>query len=336
MVDTILDELLRISTQTPFAPLKIFPMNRKTINVVVTPPSFCKSPALREELLKSFPNSCFNVKNDRLPESELIKFCQNAQAAIIGRDLITERVVKALPQLKIISKYGVGLDNIAPKILERHGITLGWTAGVNRRSVAELTLCFMLGLLHNVFSVGYKLKNNIWNKEGGMELTGKTIGIIGCGNIGMEVVQLLSHFNCSIMINDIVDKTEFCHQTGSVQVTKGELIQQADIISLHVPLTELTREMVNEHFLERMKTNAFLINTSRGRVVLQSALKSALEKNLIAGAALDVFEEEPPDDPEFLRLPNLMVTPHIGGTAQEAIEAMGRSAISHLINFFRE
>jgi D-3-phosphoglycerate dehydrogenase len=114
------------------------------------------------------------------------------------------------------------------------------------------------------------------------------------------------------------------------------VIEKSDIISLHVPLTELTRQMVNENFLQRMNPTAFLVNTCRGEVVDQEALKSALSQGIIAGAAQDVFGEEPPTDTEFLSLPNLMVTPHIGGNAKEAVEAMGRSAIAHLVAHFMD
>jgi D-3-phosphoglycerate dehydrogenase len=139
-----------------------------------------------------------------------------------------------------------------------------------------------------------------------------------------------------LLVRDIVDKSDFCREQGAVEVSLNEVIKKSDIISLHVPLTKLTRQMVNENFLQRMKSTAFLVNTCRGEVVNQEALKKALSQKIIAGAALDVFVEEPPTDAEFLSLPNLMVTPHIGGNAREAVEAMGRSAIDHLVAFFRK
>jgi D-3-phosphoglycerate dehydrogenase len=136
------------------------------------------------------------------------------------------------------------------------------------------------------------------------------------------------------LICDILDKRGVVDTYGATQVSQEELLVEADIISLHVPLTELTKFMVNEDFLHKMKQTAYLINNSRGHVVNQQALKKALQKKTIAGTALDVYESEPPDDIEFLSLPNLMVTPHIGGNANEAVIAMGRSAIVHLKEFF--
>ena len=174
----------------------------------------------------------------------------------------------------------------------------------------------------------------MWDKDGGHQLSGKTVGIIGCGHIGSDVVRLLSPFSCNILVNDIVSKEDFCLEQGISEVSLNEVVKKSDIISLHVPLTELTRQMVNESFFQRMRSTAFLVNTCRGEVVNQGSLKNALSKRVIAGAALDVFIEEPPTDAEFLSLPNLMVTPHIGGNSKEAVETMGRSAINHLTSFF--
>ncbi len=309
-------------------------MTRKTPRVAVTPPPICNSAALRDELSGLFPQPYFNDTGRYLTEDELIRFAGEADALLVGRDGITDKVLSALPQLKIIAKYGVGLDNIDPDALTRHSVELGWTAGVNRRSVAELTLSFMLGLCHNVFKGGWALKQGQWVKEGGQLLQGKTVGLIGCGNIGKEVVGLLKPFECRVWIRDILDRSEFCKETGALEKSLEEVLGGADIISLHVPSTEETRYMINATTLSRMRPTAFLINTSRGDVVDQSALKDALMKETIAGAALDVFDQEPPEDAELLACPQLMVTPHIGGNAVEAVEAMARAAFQHMKEYF--
>jgi phosphoglycerate dehydrogenase-like enzyme len=309
-------------------------MDNSSIKIAVTPPAFCKSDLHRGELTRCFPNTTFNEKDRYLSEPELIEFLQDAQGAIIGRDPVNENVLKSLPGLKIIAKYGVGLDNIDQDALNRHKVKFGWTAGVNSLSVAELTLGFMVGLCHNAFSRGFALKRNQWLKDGGFQLTGKTVGVIGCGHVGSEVVRLLAPFKCRILVRDIVDKEKFCQKHGAIVANLDEVIEQSDIITLHVPLTETTSNLFDEPVLRRMKPTAFLINTSRGEVVDQSALKMSLKEGMIAGAALDVFAQEPPADSEFLALPNLMVTPHLGGNTLEAVESMGRSAIEHLQKFF--
>ena len=303
--------------------------------VVVTSISFSKSTVLRKWLLDVFPNSIFNETGHRLSGVKLVEFIDNADAAIVGIETIDDSLLKHTHSLKIISKYGVGLDSIDQKSLRNRSITLGWTGGINQRSVSELTLAFMLGLCRNVFTSGFKLKDCTWNKKGGHQLSGKTVGIIGCGHIGSDVVRLLSPFGCNILVNDIVSKEDFCLEQGISEVSLNEVVKRSDVITLHVPLTELTCQMVDESFFQRMRSTAFLVNTCRGEVVNQGSLKNALSKKIIAGAALDVFVEEPPTDAEFLSLPNLMVTPHIGGNSKEAVEAMGRSAIDHLVKFFK-
>ena len=304
-------------------------------HVVVTSITFGKSATLREELVNVFPNSLFNELGIKFSDLELIELLKNADAAIIGTEVISDSILNQAPHLKIISKFGVGLDNIDEESLKNRNIKLGTTGGVNRRSVSELTLCFMLGLCRNIFRSGYKLKKSHWEKEGGQQLTGKTIGVIGCGYIGSDLVQLLAPLECKLLVNDILDKSDFCRDHGAIQTSLETLITESDLISLHVPLTKVTKQMVNKSFLNQMKSTAYLVNTSRGNIIDQDALKNALKNNIIAGAALDVFPDEPPADEEFLKLPNLMGTPHIGGNAKEAILAMGRSAIAHLVEFFR-
>ena len=306
------------------------------MKVVVTPPAFCKSEYLKSKLSSLFPNTVYSQKNNYLSESELIGFLKNADAAIIGRDSITKATLEALPQLKIISKYGVGLDNLDIFSIKEKGVELAVTAGTNKRSVAELTLSFMLGLCHRTFIGAERIKRGEWIREGGHNLSGKTIGIIGCGNVGKEVVHLLKPFGCVILVCDIVDRSEFCRDQGVTESSMGSLIEKSDIVTLHVPLTDLTRNMIDETVLRKMQANAYLINTSRGAVVNPSALHKALISGEISGAALDVFCSEPPDDMAFLELPNLMVTPHIGGNSVEAVEAMGQAAIDNLVEFFKK
>lgn len=309
-------------------------MNARGPRIAVTPPPICQSEILRNEITRLFDDPVFNDKGRYLDEAELVEFCQEADGLLLGRDIINEQVLQALPRLKIVSKYGVGLDNLDEEALQRHQVALGWTPGVNRRSVAELTLSFMLGLCHNVFRVGFALKENRWVKDGGRQLKGKTVGIIGCGHVGREVVQLLKPFECRIWVRDIEDRSDFCKETGAEEKSFEDVIREADIISLHVPLTNETRSMIDSTVFSKMKSSSFLINTSRGEVVEPEALKSALLEGRLGGAALDVFTQEPPEDRELLVCPQLMVTPHIGGNALEAIEAMARSAIDHLAQFF--
>ena len=309
-------------------------MNFKEFQIKVTSRSFSRHPVLKQELLDIFPNSILNPNGPSTGLSNVVEFLSDADAAILGLEKMDRSVLEQLNNLKIIAKYGVGLDNLDVEAASELNICVGWTGGVNKRSASEQALGFMLGLCRNLFFSAFPLKQGQWVKDGGMLLTERCIGIIGCGNIGTDLVHLLQPFNCRILICDLLNKSEVVDTFGVAQVSQVELLAEADIVSLHVPLTELTHFMVDEAFFQQMKPSSYLINNSRGPVVKQEALKKALQQKTIAGAALDVYESEPPDDLEFLSIPNLMVTPHIGGNADEAVLAMGRSAINHIKDFF--
>lgn len=303
--------------------------------IIVTSQSFSKNETLKAELLEIFPNASFNPDTPKFDSDQvLIDFLQEADGAIVGKDRLNQAVLAGLPNLKIVAKYGVGLDNVDTSYAKSQGKTVGWTGGTNRRSVSEEALGFMLGLCRNLFYTNNFLKKGTWIKDGGFQLTGKTVGIVGAGFIGTDLLKLIQPFGCELLVCDILDKSETVQMYNAQQVELSELLRRSDVISLHVPLDDSTRDLINEQTLQQMKPSAFLINTCRGPVVDQEALKQALIDKTIAGAALDVYQDEPPTDLEFLALPNLVAAPHIGGNAKEAVEAMGRAAIHHLKTYF--
>ena len=303
------------------------------MKVKVSTLAFSNNQYLVDALLQEFPDAEVNTLGVRMKDSELIDFFADTDGAIVGLELVTAEFLDKLPKLRIISKYGVGLDNIDMEACKEREVNIGWTGGVNKRSVAEMALGFMLALSRNLYVTSNQLKQLHWNKNGGLQLTGKTIGIIGVGHIGKELVTLLKPFNCRILVNDIEDVSEVAASHELICVTKDELYPQSDIISIHTPFTESTADLINASVFAKMKSNAFLINTARGGIVNETDLKYALENNVIAGAALDVYETEPPVSKALLSLPNLICTPHTGGNSYEAVVAMGMSAISHLVNF---
>jgi phosphoglycerate dehydrogenase-like enzyme len=309
-------------------------MDARKLRVAVTPPAFCKSQTLKDELSRYFPDAVFNETGRYLSVAELIDFLADADAALIGRDPVSAELVRSLPKLRMISKYGVGLDNLDQEAMQCANVDLRMTAGTNRRSVAELTLGFMIGLCHNMLSSSEDLKQGVWHRDGGQQVSQKTIGIIGCGNVGQELVRLLQPFQCKINIRDIADRSKFCRAWGAQEMGFEEIITESDILTLHVPLTHDTENMIDQTVLAKMKASAFLINTCRGQVVHQGDLHQALVAGEISGAGLDVFWPEPPTDIKFLQLPNLMVTPHIGGNAKEAVDLMGRAAIQGMVDYF--
>lgn len=304
------------------------------MKIKATSTSFSKHPLLREALLAAFPKAIFNDDGCKYTKVELIDYFKDADGVVLGLELVDDEVLATCPNLKIVSKFGVGLDNLDVEACKRRGIAVGWTGGVNKRSVAEMDLCFMLALARNLYRTSMDLMAGDWNKNGGFQLSGKTVGIIGLGYTGSEIVRLLRPFGCRLLGNDIVDKSALCAELGIEHVGKDTLFAESDFITVHTPLTDLTHHLINTETMTVMKSTAFVINTARGPIINGEDLKRALIDGTIAGAALDVYEEEPPVDMEFLELPNFFCTPHIGGNADEAVVAMGMSAIGHLKEFF--
>ena len=302
----------------------------------MTSPSFSRNATLAARLLRDFPQSVLNVEGVRYAGESLLKYIEEADGIIVGLETLDERILKNCPNLKIVSKYGVGLDNVDLVYCKENNIRIGWTPGVNKRAVAEMTLAFMIGLSRNIFLTANELKEGNWNKSGGMDLSGKTVGIIGVGNIGKEVVKLLKPFRCRVMVNDIIDQSAYYKRNKLEAVEKDVIYSNSDVITIHTPLTDATWHIINRQTLSKMKKNAFVINSARGAVVNTDDLKWALANNIIAGAAVDVYEEEPPSDPELFKLPNLICTPHIGGNSAESVLSMGNNAIKHLRSFFKK
>lgn len=305
------------------------------IKVAVTSPSFSQNSALQEEIRRYFPEAKLNLEGVRLKGESLLEYVRGHEALIVGLEPVDVPLLDQCSSLQIIAKYGVGLNNIDLKACEERKIAIGWTGGVNRRSVSEMTLGFMIGLCRNLYPTSNLLKQGTWNKCGGFQLSGKTVGIIGAGHIGKDLAQLLKPFGCRILVNDIIDQSSYYREHGLIEAAKEQIYREADFITIHTPLTELTYRLINEKTIRLMKPTAIVINTARGGIIDEPALKQALLEGRLGGAALDTYEEEPPEDMEFLEIPNLINTPHIGGNAQEAVEAMGRSAIAHLKRFYR-
>lgn len=303
------------------------------MKVKVSTIAFSNNQFLVDQLLEEFPGAVVNSEGKRVQGDEFVEYLKDTEGAIVGLEQITGDILDRLPALKIIAKYGVGLDNIDVEACKERNIAIGWTGGVNKRSVAEMALGFMLALNRNLFTTSNQLKDLIWNKSGGFQLTGKTIGIIGLGNIGRELVHLLAPFHCRILVNDLIDVSEFAIEHNLTVVSKDELLTESDVISIHTPLTKDMHNFFNSDVFNKMKQSAYLINTARGGIVNENDLKEALKLKTIAGAALDVFDPEPPIDKELLSYPNLICTPHTGGNAYEAVVAMGLSAITHLKNY---
>lgn len=301
-----------------------------TDRVAVCSRSFSRHPVLRAELKARYEHVTFNDSGRQLEGAELVAFLSGHDKAVTALERLTGEVLAQLPQLKVIGKYGVGLDMIDMAAMRRHGKRLGWTGGVNRRSVAELVISFTVALLRHVPAARDEVLAGTWRQHVGGELSGRTIGIIGCGFVGKEVVHLLQAWGCRFLAHDLLDFPDFYATYGVEPVGLEDLLARSDVVTLHVPLDDSTRGMLDAKRLALMKRSAILINAARGDLVDEAAVKAMLMDRRLAAAAFDVFASEPPTDRELLALPNFLVTPHIGGSSEEAILAMGRAAIEGL------
>lgn len=298
--------------------------------VAVCSRSFSQNPVLRTELLERYQHVTFNDAGLQLKGDSLVEFLRGHDKAITALESLDDHVLSRLPQLKVIGKYGVGLDMIDMDAMRRHGKRLGWTGGVNKRSVTELVISFAIAMLRHVPAANREVLAGTWRQQVGGHLSGRTVGIIGCGHVGKDLAPFLRAFGCPVLAHDIRDFPEFYAANGIEAVGLEALLARSDVVTLHVPLDDSTRGMLDARRLSLLKSDAVLINAARGGLVDEQALKSMLQEKRLAAAAFDVFACEPPTDRELLALPNFLATPHIGGSAREAILAMGRSAIRGL------
>lgn len=302
--------------------------------VAVTSRSFSRHPVLRKELLEQYSNVKFNDEGLTLSGDSLIEFLRGHVKAITALEVLDAKVFQSLPELRVVGKYGVGLDMIDLEAMAHHKVQLGWFGGVNKRSVSELVVSAAIALLHKVPMGNQEVRAGQWYQIKGMQLTGRTVGIIGCGHIGKDLCGLLKAFDCPVIVHDILDFPEFYRANPHVTpVLLENLLQHADIVTLHLPLDDSTRNILNAQRLSMLKSGACLINLARGNLLDEAKLKELLKSGHLTGAALDVFDQEPPQDMELLQLPNMLATPHIGGSTEEAVLAMGRAAIQGLKSF---
>jgi len=303
---------------------------RDTTPIAVASRSFSRHPILRAELLERYSDVRFNDEGVALTGGAFIEFAHGRRKLITALERVDAATLAALPELQVISKYGVGTDMLDLDAMARRGVRLGWTGGVNKRSVTELALAFMIALLRDLPEVDREVSTGTWRTRTGRQLSGRTVGVVGCGNIGKDLTPFLRAFGCTVLAHDILVFPEFyaAHQVEAVDLR--DLLRRADIVTLHVPLDESTYGMLGPERLALMRPGALLVNTARGGLVDEAALKEMLLDGRLGGAAFDVFATEPPEDLELLALPNFLATPHIGGSSEEAILAMGRAAIAGL------
>ncbi|MDG2228510.1 MAG: NAD(P)-dependent oxidoreductase [Gammaproteobacteria bacterium] len=297
----------------------------------VTSRTFSRSTDLRAKLEQVFKNVIYNDEGIHFDDSSLVTFLSDCEGAIVSGENFSEDVINKLSNLKALSKFGVGIDTIDIEYLEKKGINFHWRPGINANSVAELALSYLILLLREANIHNRELLNGKWSKViNSRELSECVIGIIGFGQIGRKLAQFLEAHDSKVLVYDPhieVSKTD----RRSVEITTmDKLIKNSDAISLHIPYTNETHNLINEDRIRKMKKGSVLVNLSRGGIVNEKHLVNALKDEHLSGAAVDVFQSEPANFPELVQLKTCFSTPHIAGTSNYASSQLGLSAINGL------
>ncbi len=274
-----------------------------------------------------------NVYGRKITLQELVQDIQDVKVLIAGTEKITEEVLKNAPNLKLISRVGIGLDGIDFELCKKYGVRVAYTPDAPTMAVAELCVSLMLDLARKVTETNNDLKNNgKWHRHMGMLLYGKTIGIMGMGRIGKSLVHLLKSFNVNFLVFDINPDITYGRLQQVKFVSKEEVLKDSDIISINVTLKSDTKDFISMKELNIMQNHAILINTARGGVVNEADLYTALKDKIISAAAIDVFEEEPYIG-KLTQLENCLLTCHMGASTIDSRTDMEVQAIEEAVRF---
>ena len=301
--------------------------------ILLTTTSFQDTPGEHHRLLEA---AGFEVHRERgpLPEAKMLELAGDFDAFLCGDDAVTAPVIdEALPRLRVISKYGIGVDKIDVAHATAKGLPVLFTPGVNHTTVAEHAFGLMLCLSKNLPEAVTSVRSGEWKRQTGRELLGKTIGILGLGRIGKEVALRARAFGMPAVGFDPYWDEAFASSNGVRRLDSPQAVfEEADVVTLHLFLSEETRDLVDAAMIARMKPDALLINCSRGGLVDSSAVAAALGSGALGGYGADVLEAEPPPpDHPLLRAPRCAITPHIGSRTAESVVRQGTKAVENLI-----
>jgi D-3-phosphoglycerate dehydrogenase len=306
------------------------------MKVLISSRSFGKINSGAIELLKNKGlDPIINPYGRKLNEEEIMKLLDDSVGIIAGTEKITNRIITDSQNLKVISRYGIGMDNVDLSSAKKKGVIVYNTPETPSIAVSELTLTLILNLLKKINQVDENLRNDEWKPEMGSLLNKKTVGIVGLGRIGKKLVSLLQPFNAKIIAYEPTPDENFVKKYN-VEITKlDDLLKKSDIVTIHCPITEKTKHMISEKQLSMMKESAVIVNCARGGIIKEKALYDALKEGKIAGAAIDAFEDEP-NTGKLKELNNIILTPHIGTYTEETRKDMELEAANNLIKGLKE
>ncbi|HEY0875336.1 MAG TPA: phosphoglycerate dehydrogenase [Vicinamibacterales bacterium] len=277
------------------------------------------------EVLRSIPGSIVDARTGRTPE-QLAKDVEDADAIVVRSATIVDKaLIEAAPKLRVIARAGTGVDNVDVDEATARGIVVMNAPGANSVSVAELAMGLMLALSRGIAAADASMKKGVWDKKRltGAELRGKTLGIIGLGRIGQEVATRARAFGMTLVAHDPFISETVADAMGVTLLPLEDLCAVADYLTLHLPVTPDTRHLINKERLSWCKAGVRIINTARGELIDDAALIEAIESGAVAGAALDVFGKEPPDDWRLPKMRQVLASPHIAASTVEAQEQVG-------------
>ena len=301
------------------------------MKILIAPSTFS---SFDESPIKIIEDNNFEIiKNEygkKLNHDQLLNLSKNCIGIIAGTEKYTKEVLIQMPNLKVISRLGVGMDNIDLDFAVKQKIKIYKSETSPSLAVAELTLAHILNLLRKITHSNNNLKKGKWVKSMGMLLSGKKLGIIGLGNIGKKLVKLCSGFNLEIIAYDKYRDQSFADEHNVVYKPLDDLLSQSDIISIHLNLTNETHSLIGKEKLKLVKKSAILINTSRGEILDEDSITKCVEDRLISGVGLDVFSKEPYSGP-LIKFENVILTPHISAYAKEIRIKMELESSKNLI-----
>ena len=271
-----------------------------------------------------------------LGEQEMMQEVQDIDGIILGSDTVNKNVLDNANKLKIISRYGVGIDNIDLEECKRKNIEVTVTKNCNTEAVADYAIGLMLSVLRHICNVNNSLNSGVWKKETGMDLCHKKVGVIGLGSIGRQVIKRLKGFDCKILGYDLYLDEEYCRENDIEVMTPEEIYKDADIITLHTPGNSDGSPMIGEHELAMMSEQTVIINTARASLVDEEAIIKALKAKAIYGYGTDVFQGEPMMNEGFKGLDNVVLSPHNAAVSKEAVNKMSNLAVDNLIAYFEK
>jgi D-3-phosphoglycerate dehydrogenase len=271
---------------------------------------------------------------ERMEEEQLLSIIDDIDGAICGDDRFNSKVLKSAPKLKVISKWGTGIDSIDQKACRKLGIQVCNTPNAFSIPVVDSVIGYVLCFCRNIPWMDRQMHNGVWDKISGRAIHECSLGIIGVGNVGKTLARRAISLGMPVSGNDIAEMPEsFLAETGIRMLSKDELLSQADFVSLNCDLNSTSHHLMNYQMFSLMKPTAVIINTSRGPVIKETDLIRALQEKKIGGAALDVFEHEPlPSDSQLLQIYNVLLSPHNANSSPEAWEAVHRNTIQNLFD----